>query len=65
MIVEIDLHSHRSQRLDEMGFVWQHKSGMAGLKDRLGFRLEHFITHSTIQHPNDSPYALLGPMLLA
>ena len=65
LIVELDLHPHRSQRLYEMSLVRRHESGMAGLKDYLGLRLDHRVAHSTIEHPNDTPHAPLGAVLLA
>ena len=59
-IVEFDLHSHRAERLDEMGLVWQQEAGMAGLQDHFGIWSKHMIAQSPFKHPNDPPHAGLG-----
>ena len=59
-IVEFDLHSHRAERFDEMGLVWQQEAGITGLQDHFGIWFEHLIAQSPFKHPNDAPYAGLG-----
>ena len=48
LIVELDLHPHGSERLDEVRLVRRHKAGMARLKDHLGGRIEHLITQPSL-----------------
>jgi len=64
-MVEIDLHSHGPERLDEMGLLGQHEAGLARLKDDLGGRVEHLVSQSAVEHPDDGPHARLGAVLPA
>ena len=48
-----------------MRLVRQHEAGMAGLKDDLGGRVEHFITQSAAEYPDDAPHAGFGAMFPA
>ena len=59
-IVEFDLHSHRAERFDEMGLVWQQEARMAGLQNHLGIWFKHLIAQSPFKHSNDAPHAGLG-----
>ena len=65
MIIELDLHPHRSQRLDEMRLIGQHEAETTGFKDDLGGRLKHLVAQPTFEHSDDAPHARLGAMFPA
>ena len=62
LVVELDLHPHGSERLDQMRLIRPYEPGTASFKDYLGGRLEHLITQPTFEHSNDTPHAGLKAM---
>ena len=62
LVVELDLHPHGSERLDQMRLIRPYKPGMASFKDQLGGRIEHLITQPTFEHSNDTPHSGLKAM---
>jgi hypothetical protein len=54
-----------AQRLDEMRLIGEHEAWMAGFKDHLGSRIDHYIAQSTIEDADNAPHAGLGAMLPA
>ena len=65
LIVELDLHLHRTKRLDTVSLIQQQEAGTAGLEDGLGCRVEHPVAYSAAQYPDDAPHAGFGAMFPA
>jgi hypothetical protein len=65
MVVELDLHPHGPERLDEVGLLGKEKPRTARLEDHLGIRIEHLIAQTSFKHSDDAPHAGLGAVLPA
>ena len=58
LIVEFDLHPHRSKRLDEVRHARQHEAGTAKFKDHLRSGIEHPIAQLALKHTDGAPYSV-------
>ena len=65
LIVEFDLHPHRSKRLDEVRHARQHEAGTAKFNDHLRSGIEHPIAQSALKHTDDAPYYGFGTVFPA
>jgi len=65
LIVEFDLHPHRSKRLDEVRHARQHEAGTAKFNDHLRSGIEHPIAQSALKHTDDAPHYGFGAVFPA
>ena len=65
VIVELDLHTNRAERFDEMRLFGKDQPRTAWLEDRLGVWLEHLIAQLPIKHADNTSRPSLGTMFAA
>ena len=64
LIVEFNLHPHRSKRLDEVRHARQHEAGTK-FNDHLRSGIDHPIAQSALKHADDAPYSGFGTVFSA
>lgn len=57
MIIELDLHPHSTQGLDQLRLVGQHEAGASRVEDDLRGRIDHLVADPAVEHSNDAPHA--------